>query len=163
LKIPLRIPKRLSRIYELAEGKELWDIGCDHSILAQINLDEKKFSIVHCVDKSKLSLNKIIQSVPFEKRGNVNLINSDGCDIDWSQVRGSVVIAGVGGHTVLKVVASCPIEIRKKIVWILNPFTSVDLFIKEIAELLPGSTIQKHEMKEAGRDRAIFKWNADPE
>ncbi len=87
----------------------------------------------------------------------ITLVESDGCDLDWKMVRGAVVIAGVGGNTVLKVVQSCPESYRNRITWVLNPFTSVDKFLKEIVQFLPGRNVETFEIKENGRIRFIFR------
>lgn len=154
----MKIPKRLFQIYTLAQGDTLWDIGCDHSLLARINLREKKFKKVYCVDKSKASLEKISQSIRILDPARVELIQSDGCLLDWKTVSGTVVIAGVGGNTVLKVVESCPEIYRKRITWVLNPFTSVDKFSKEIVRFLPETPAETFEAKESGRIRLIFRY-----
>lgn len=158
----MKATKRLIRIFELAQGDTLWDIGCDHSLLSKINLKQKKFSKVYCVDKSKSSLEKIYSGKSGRLRlnpENIVLIQADGCDLDWSAVTGSVVIAGVGANTVLKIVASCPEVFRKNLVWILNPFTSIEKFQMEIKSLLDASKLQVFEIVENGRIRFIFKWS----
>lgn len=156
----MKIPKRLFQIYSLAEGNELWDIGCDHSLLARINLQEKKFSKVYCVDKSKSSLAKIINETGAVDRDRIVLVQTDGCLLDWSNVHGTVVIAGVGGNTVIKVVQSCPEPYRRKLTWVLNPFTSVDRFLIEMVQYLPDVAPQRFEAKENGRTRYIFRYPA---
>jgi len=157
----LKIPRRLFQIYTLAHGDglstELWDIGCDHSLLARINMREGKFSNVYCVDKSKASLEKILNETKHVDLKSITLIESDGCNIDWKLVKGTVVIAGVGGNTVLKVVQSCPEAYRACITWVLNPFTSVEKFLKEIVQLMPNRNIEMFEAKEKGRLRLIFR------
>lgn len=154
----MKLPKRLHLLYELAEGAFLWDIGCDHSILAQINLKEKKFSTVYCVDKSINSLEKITSSKKAKDSGSIVLIHSDGCDLNWEKVQGTVVIAGVGGNTVLKILESCPTEKRYQLVWVMNPFTSIDKFIENSKSLLDGAEFEKTEVSENGRIRTVFKW-----
>jgi tRNA A22 N-methylase len=157
----LRLPKRLFQIYTLAHSDglntELWDIGCDHSLLARINMREGRFSNVYCVDKSKSSLKKLLNDTNYMDLKTITLVESDGCDLDWKMVRGAVVIAGVGGNTVLKVVQSCPESYRNRITWVLNPFTSVDKFLKEIVQFLPGRNVETFEIKENGRIRFIFR------
>ncbi len=152
--------KRLIKIFELAEGKELWDIGCDHSLLAKINLNEKKFECVYCVDKSKSSLEKIYSGKSGRLRlnpENIVLIEADGCTLEWPLVNGTVVIAGVGANTILKIVEACPESYRSKLTWIMNPFSSIDKFQQEIEKLL-SSEIQKYEVEENKRTRYIYKW-----
>ena len=90
---------------------------------------------------------------------NIILIQSDGCDLDWNSVNGSVVIAGVGGNTILKIVNSCPIKLRSKLTWILNPFTSVEKFDIEISKALPVFNSKKVEVIESGRIRWIYKFS----
>lgn len=158
----MKTNKRLILIYDLAEGKELWDIGSDHSLLAKINLKEKKFSKVYCVDKSAASLEKIYSGKSGRLRlnpENIVLIHADGCDLEWENVRGSVVIAGVGANTILKIVSSCPELYRERLTWIMNPFTSVNKFQQEIAELLCQAELNKFEIVENMRTRYIYKWS----
>ncbi|MBL7544145.1 MAG: tRNA (adenine(22)-N(1))-methyltransferase TrmK [Bdellovibrionaceae bacterium] len=155
----MKNPKRLQRIYELADGPELWDIGCDHSLLARINAKVKKFSMVYCVDKSKASLNKILNEAKDLDFQTIKLVCADGCDLNWPDVSGSVVIAGVGGNTVINIVTSCPIKFRKKITWILNPFTSVDKFVKEIEHLFPNVDFERISIQEKSRECFIFKFS----
>jgi len=156
----LKTNKRLIQIYTLAQGDALWDIGCDHSLLALMNLREKKFSKVYCVDKSKSSLEKINQKIRVIDPLRIEVIQSDGCLLNWKDVSGTVVIAGVGGNTVLKVVESCPEKYRKRLTWVLNPFTSVDKFLKEIVQFLPETSMERYEAKENGRVRHIFRYLA---
>lgn len=160
----MRIPKRLFQLYTLANcdglSTELWDIGCDHSLLARINVHEGKFARVSCVDKSKSSLEKILNETQEIDLGCIVLIEADGCDLDWKMVNGTVVIAGVGGNTVLKVIKSCPERHRRRINWVLNPFTSVEKFLQEIVQFLPDSQRETYEAKENGRTRFIFRYRA---
>lgn len=156
----MKSSNRLIQIYNLAQGDALWDIGCDHSLLALINLREKKFSKVYCVDKSKSSLEKISQKMRLIDPSRIVLTESDGCLLNWKDVTGSVIIAGVGANTVLKVVESCPEKYRKRLTWVLNPFTSVDKFLKEIARFLPETPMERHEAIENGRLRLIFRYPA---
>lgn len=155
----MKVPKRLIQIYEMADGPELWDIGCDHSLLAEINSKRGRFSKVYCVDKSKSSLEKILKSSSaIIDSSKTILVHADGCDLEWAKVSGSVVIAGVGGHTVLKVVRSCPEPYRQRLTWIMNPFTSVDIFLNQITSLLPAPSPQGTDVLENGRHRIIYKW-----
>lgn len=158
----MKATKRLIQIFELAEGEELWDIGCDHSILAKINLKQKKFATVYCVDKSKSSLEKIYSGKSGRLRlnpENIKLIQSDGCNLDWPAVKGAVVIAGVGANTVLKIVSSCPQIYRMNLTWVMNPFTSIDKFECDIKSLLLETQLSKTEVIESGRQRIIYKWS----
>ncbi len=144
----------------MSEGDELWDIGCDHSLLAKMNLKERKFSKVYCVDKSKASLEKLYSGKSGRLRinpENIVLMNLDGCELDWSKVKGSVVIAGVGAHTVLKIVTSCPPTERHRLIWVLNPFNSLEKFQKEIVQLLPNADMKVVEVLDSSRIRYIFK------
>lgn len=154
----MKIPKRLAQLYQLAEGPELWDIGCDHALLARINQKEKKFSTVYCVDKSKNSLGKILNIRQTVNMSSIVLIHSDGCLLDWATVKGTVVIAGVGGNTILKVIGSCPPDIRSRLVWLLNPFTSEEKFLQNALFLFDAKPIQKQDSIEKGRVRSIYKW-----
>lgn len=173
----MKFSQRIKFIYDLIPTKIVWDICCDHSQIALINLFEKKLDTVYCVDKSKDSLEKIKSHSVFEllthsdqslpaylkiKKDNLKssdsivLIVIDGCDLDWSQVTGSVVIAGVGTHTALAIVESCPTEKRKELIWILNPFNYEEKFRSGIKNLLINFSLTEYDFVEDGRNRKIF-------
>lgn len=173
----MKFSARIKFIYDLIPTKIVWDICCDHSQIALINLFEKKIETVYCVDKSKESLEKIKSHTLFEllsesnsnspeyikvKKENLKSLDSivllvkDGCDLDWTQVSGCIVIAGVGTHTALAIVASCPMEKRKELVWILNPFNYEEKFKAGIKSLLNTFSQQEFDFIEEGRNRKIF-------
>ena len=87
---------------------------------------------------------------------SIVLIVKDGCDLDWPQVHGCVVIAGVGTHTALSIVASCPLDKRKELIWILNPFNYEDKFKMGINQLLTNFSLTEYDFTEDGRNRKIF-------
>ncbi len=173
----MKFSQRIKFIYDLIPTKVVWDICCDHSQLALINLFEKKLDTVYCVDKSKDSLEKIKSHSVYElltqsdkslpgylklKKENLKssdsivLIVKDGCDLDWPQVHGCVVIAGVGTHTALSIVASCTLDKRKELIWILNPFNYEDKFKMGINQLLTNFSLTEYDFTEDGRNRKIF-------
>lgn len=174
----MKFSQRIKFIYDLIDTPIAWDICCDHSQLALINLFQKKLDQVYCVDKSKESLDKIKDNSiyellnlkkeefpPFTKLepeklkslDSIILIHKDGCQLDWSQVNGSVIIAGVGTHTALSIIESCPKEKRKDLQWILNPFNYESKFKKGIEELLKDFTMIEHNFHEEQRNRKVFK------
>lgn len=174
----MKFSQRIKFIYDLIDTPIAWDICCDHSQLALINLFQKKLEKVYCVDKSKESLDKIKDNSIYEllklKKENfpsysklepenlkpldsIILIHKDGCQLDWPQVSGTIIIAGVGTHTALSIIESCPKEKRKDLQWIINPFNYEAKFKKGIEILLTDFAITEHDFHEEQRNRKIFK------
>lgn len=160
----MKFSTRISLLYSLCEGDAIWDICCDHSHIALLNLKEKKFKTVFCVDKSNNCLDRI-KSHPFysilmnneNTNSAIELIYKDGCDIDWEKASGSIVIAGVGSHTLLKIVQSCPEVKRTKLTWVLNPFNHPEKTKIAISNIFTKNKIEEHVTIEDGRDRFVFK------
>lgn len=163
----MKASKRINLIYSLCRGDFIWDICCDHSQVALINLKQKKFKTVYCVDKSKDSLDKIkvhpiYQAIlkqletPEKMNSFIQLIYSDGTKLNWDQVSGSVIIAGVGSHTLISIIKSCPLEIRNKLVWVLNPFNHLENTKKELGNLFPSKKVEELSFKEGNRERPIL-------
>ncbi len=160
---------RIQKIYSLCEGPFIWDICCDHSLIAILNLKENRFQKVYCVDKSFQSLEKTKKHLAEIKLSThshrKDLISEkieiqciDGTLLDWEKINGSVIIAGVGSHTCLKIIKSCPEYKRTELTWILNPFNYLDLFRTEIKKLFSETvSLEEHNVQENSRERVIFK------
>ena len=92
---------------QLLPGKPVWDLCCDHGYLGIRAYLSGNFSVVYFVDK----VPEIIKSLELKFRQIYE--NSDGAssarfqakageDINEA-VQGTLVIAGVGAHTILKI------------------------------------------------------------
>ncbi|NUM58926.1 MAG: tRNA (adenine(22)-N(1))-methyltransferase TrmK [Bdellovibrionaceae bacterium] len=160
---------RIQKIYSLCEGLFIWDICCDHSLIAILNLKENRFQKVYCIDKSFQSLEKTKKHLEKIKLFNhyirednisekIEIQCIDGSLLNWEKVTGSVIIAGVGSHTCLKIIKSCPESKRADLTWILNPFNYLDLFRTEIKKLFSETvSLEEHTVIESSRERVIFK------
>lgn len=123
LSLSLRLQKILSL---LPEKTELWDIGCDHGLLGLAGLITGKCQFVHMVDTSSTVIDRLqkkLQSPRYlelwEKFQEKIKFHSCSGEEVVSQATGCVVIAGMGGETLTKI-------LDRKIVCdklILNPFS----------------------------------------
>lgn len=160
----IKLPLRLQTVFDLSTGPDLWDIGCDHGLLALYNCTERKFSHVYCVDRSPAAIEQLrgkFQSPSAEEL--VSIIHSDGCHIDWNQVQGTVSIAGVGTHTVLKIVESAPPEIRHRLTWVLAPQNYPGRFFDGLESLFPPEFARDQvQIQEGPRRRLVVRVRAQP-
>jgi tRNA A22 N-methylase len=114
----VRLSPRLQAMYDLAKGPEtLWDVGCDHGLLAAYNSWSGDFKKVVCVDRSA----NVIQKLPIrfskeygmnqEQMANIELLCCDGADIPWDRVDGSLVMGGVGCLNIINVLDAAPLDV----------------------------------------------------
>lgn len=112
----IRLKERLSRVYdEVPEGSVVADIGADHGKLSASLISTKRASKVIAVDISKDSLQKTVElaiklGVEIDARvgDGLSVINEeDGVNV--------VVIAGMGGYEILKILEKAPLTFDRYI------------------------------------------------
>jgi tRNA (adenine22-N1)-methyltransferase len=103
----IHLSPRLQALFgHLAEGEPLWDLCCDHGLLGQRALETGRFASVHFVDR----VPEIVAALEERVRGGAAVPATttfhalDAQDLPHT-LRGSVVIAGVGGTTILEILS----------------------------------------------------------
>jgi len=135
-------------------GEDFWDVCCDHGLLGERALFEERFSRVHFVDRVPHIMAKLRDRIG-EPAGS-RFILSGAEDLE-ENISGTVVIAGVGGFNLIKILGSWD---SKKILHarrvVLNPLTH----IQELRDFLSvWSAYSEKEtliVRESGRDRQIL-------
>ena len=91
--------ERLELLESLVDTKKVFDVGSDHGLLA-ISLS-KNHEVV-ASDISKYSVKKMEENVSKAK-ANVKVVHSDGLDKLDIAKKDTVIIAGMGTYTILKI------------------------------------------------------------
>lgn len=163
---PLKpLSDRLTKIFDCAQGDELWDVGCDHGLLAAYNIFTRKFQRVICVDRSAIIIenlpNRFMHQyrIPLENMQSITFLNQDGRDLDWKNVRGSVVIAGVGSLTIESILRAAPNEDRQRLHWIVVPQDGPESLMQKKECFFNHQNIQTYEVKESRRTKTIMHFS----
>jgi tRNA (adenine22-N1)-methyltransferase len=105
-------------------GEDFWDICCDHGLLGESAMLSAQYSRVHFVDRVPhiiASLKVRLGDLPESSR----IVLSDAADLE-EVIRGTVCIAGVGGHNLIKILSSWTAkDILRARRLVLNPMTHI--------------------------------------
>ena len=91
--------ERLELLKSLVDTKKVFDVGSDHGLLA---ISLSKDHEVVASDISKSSIKKMEENVSKAK-ANVKVVHSDGLDNLDIDKKDTVIIAGMGTYTILKI------------------------------------------------------------
>lgn len=110
--------KRLLAIAELISKEDnVVDVGCDHGYLAIYLKEQKKCSIVIASDINKNALEVAKKNIMKKNLTNeISCILSDGLENIPIKKVNTIVIAGMGTHTILQILSSPKIKEVKKII-----------------------------------------------
>lgn len=168
---PAKLPKpkfspRMQKFVELAD-KDLpfWDFCCDHGYIGIAALLSNKFSEVHFVDQIPHIIERLKvlfeQSPDKEKYQNYYFHDNGGENLNLP-VHGNIIIAGVGGRTIVSILSSI---IKKNELYaskiILSPHLDIKLmedFCEEYLSQLNYTFQIKYEVIEKNRTRPIYIW-----
>lgn len=122
----LKLSKRLQRIVSLVDcGDLVVDIGCDHGkVLAELFLENKiKRAIATdisapSVEKTKKLLTEL-GYIDFCK-----ILVGDGFENVSSNEIDCCIIAGMGGHEIIKIMNECTLQVSS---WVLQPMSDEEL------------------------------------
>lgn len=129
----MKLDNRLGEIVKLLGKVDIVvDVGCDHGYVANYLVDNNLSKIVYATDISKDSLDKNIEF--SKKRGNEDKVISllgDGLNPVKEKNFGGVIIAGMGGELIIKILKDSRELIKNKTL-ILQPMTAA----RELREYL---------------------------
>ena len=116
---------RLGKIVSLIEpGFPVWDTCCDHGYIG-IEIMARETSPQICfVDSSKTiidSLKRKIEDSGKATNAKIAFFGIDAEKLDWEQVSGYVVVAGVGVDTIIKILEAIPEHRFTEIRLIMGP------------------------------------------
>ena len=121
--------ERLELLKSLVDTKKVFDVGSDHAILA---ISLSKDHEVCASDISKSSIKKMEENVSKAK-ANVKVIQSDGLDNLDIDKKDTVIIAGMGTYTILKILKKNINKVPDTL--IIQANNNHDILRKEITKL----------------------------
>ena len=102
--------KRILKLLELVpdDSSNVFDVGCDHGILSALIIQTGKAKKVYASDISEKSLKKTVALANGLKlQDKIRCIVSDGLsDFDKSIESDCVIIAGMGGNEIIKILSN---------------------------------------------------------
>ena len=163
-----KTPKPTARMELLVslgrEGLPFWDICCDHGYIGILALKSQRYTSVYFVDNVEHIIDrlaKLIKISPLDfPKDQAVLIHSPAEDLSL-KLFGTVVIAGVGGRTIIKILKSLLLKnLLCAEVVLLSAHTDEAL----LSEFIMDSSMSKQyitdgvcEIKEGRRGRRIIK------
>ncbi len=140
-------------------GGALWDIGCDHGLLAESALYLGQFTEVHFVDPLEHQIEAAKRRVSFRFPKNAYFHCAVGESISTS-VTGSVVIAGMGGGTMFSILSA--LEASGNLSadrLILSPHKDVPQLQEAVGKLSSYQFSEGTEFIERGRPRPVLVYD----
>lgn len=92
---------------EAVPGAPLWDLCCDHGLLGLAALGSERFPKVHFVDSSEAAMKLLEGRLAGNRRAGFHVKPAQEIDEDLT---GSVVIAGVGGLLIWKILQTLQVR-----------------------------------------------------
>ena len=120
---------RLETLESLVDTKRVFDVGCDHGLLA-ISLSKNHEVIAS--DISNSSVNKAKENVQ-EAKAKVKVLQSDGLNELDIKKEDTVVLAGMGTYTILKILKNNIDKVPNTL--IIQANNNYDILRKEIVSL----------------------------
>ena len=121
--------ERLELLKSLVDTKKVFDVGSDHGLLA---ISLSKDHEVVASDISKSSIKKMEENVSKSK-ANVKVVHSDGLDNLDIDKKDTVIIAGMGTYTILKILKKNISKVPDTL--IIQANNNHDILRKEITKL----------------------------
>jgi tRNA (adenine22-N1)-methyltransferase len=162
-----KISPRMKYFVEQANANSpFWDFCCDHGYIGIAALMSGKFSEVHFVDQIPHiieRLRKLFDQSPSKESFEHYFFHDCGGENLNMNIRGNIVIAGVGGRTIISILKSIISKNQlhaDKI--ILSPHLDISMMEDFCNEYLIQSNYSltiKDAINENKRSRAVFIWS----
>ena len=142
----IKISKRLETIANYIEdNSNIIDIGCDHGLLDIYLCQNKKNINIIASDINKNALANAIKNIKKYKLTNkIKTIISDGLDDINTTNYNTIVIAGMGSHTIIGILHKNLKKIKNIKTLIIQSNNDIDFLRKKVTEL--GYYIEKEQL-----------------
>ena len=121
--------KRLDALESLVDSKKVFDVGCDHGLLS-IMLSTNHEVVASDITSSSCNIAKKNIS---NSHANVKVIQSDGLDKLDIKKEDTVILAGMGAYTIIKILKKNISKVPDTL--ILQSNNNLDILRKEIIKL----------------------------
>ena len=128
----IKLTKRLSTIADfIKEGASVADIGTDHGFLPVFLVQAKSYGQIIASDISAASLAAARRSAAeYDVSDAITFIVAPGLDGIVSADVDTIVIAGLGGETIIGILENSPWTKKQGVTMILQPQSKVDLLCR---------------------------------
>ena len=131
----IKLDKRLTVIYNtVRENTRLADIGTDHAYLVCRLLCDGKITFGYACDINKGPLENAKTTAEQNNVSNIKFVLCDGLSGVGKDEVDEIVIAGMGGELIEKILTSCEWAKSKDKHFILQPMTKADSLRKYLCE-----------------------------
>lgn len=137
----MHISKRLIAISDFVDSKDktIYDVGCDHALLDIYLADKYRNTSFYAIDVSEKCIEKANQNIikqGLESRIKTNV--NDGLKNIKLKKNSTLIISGMGAHTIIKILENCDITKFKKIIiqsnndleYVRKRITNMNFFIE---------------------------------
>jgi len=144
-------------------GAPLWDVGCDHGLLAECALWQAQHSEVHFVDPLDHQIAAARERIAGHERlqGRASFFHAVKGEQIPIPVLGTLVIAGMGGQTMLSILSTLrERQILRAQRLVLSPHKDVSDFIEAWGANVDFELVEQSQFLERGRARAVLVYQA---
>ena len=142
----IKISKRLESIAEFVEDNtNIIDVGCDHALLDIYLMNNKKNINIIASEINKNALKNAINNINKYKLSNsIQTVLSDGLDNINTDKINTIIIAGMGSHTIIGILHKNLKKLKNINTLILQSNNDIDFLRKKTLEL--GYYIEKEKL-----------------
>lgn len=144
---------RLQAILELGvDGSDFWDICCDHGYLGEAALASGRFHKVHFVDQVPHIIERLRSRLAEES--SIHLCAAECLHVELT---GTLVVAGVGGHNIIKMLGNWSERgLLRAERLLLNPLTHIRELRSYLPNLVEYKEVNSILVREREREREIL-------
>ena len=155
----IKISKRLEVIAKyVSDDSKVVDIGCDHGLLDIYLYNNKKDISIIASDVNKNALNNAIKNIEkYKLRDKIEVVISDGLDNIDSNNIDTIVMAGMGAHTIVGILYSNTKKLKNVNDIIIQSNNDIDFLREKITKI--GYYIESEELvKDASIIYTVIKF-----
>lgn len=130
-----KISKRLFDITNhLNKDETIIDIGCDHGLLAIYLIKNNYYDNIYISDNKKTALNSAINNVnKFNLEDKITCLLGDGLTVINDKSINTIILSGLGTHTIIKILTNYNIkQINKIVIQSNNHHEKLRVFLESI-------------------------------
>ena len=153
------LDERLLTVASLCpSGKAFADIGTDHAMVPAFLIKKKNCPFGFASDINEMPLKKALSLTKKEGlEDKLSLFLFDGIPMEARNFAETIIIAGLGGETIAKIVKDAPELWREDVHFILQPMTKIERLRKELSSL-SFSLLKEVPCYSMGKSYSVMDW-----